>query len=60
MIKRTLNERIETNGKSKMKSSYERFLYLQRESQHQVIGGTEKSHGCRVATESNSPKANLT
>ena len=43
-----------------MKSSYERFLYLQRESQHQLIGGTEKSHGCRVATESNSPKANLT
>jgi len=42
------------------KRNYKGFLYLQRGSQHQPIGGTAKSHGCTVATENNSPKANLT
>ncbi len=47
-------------GKSKMsRRNGERFLYLQRGSQNQLIGGTGNSHGCTLAAEANSPKADL-
>jgi hypothetical protein len=37
----------------------EQFLYLQRGSRHQLIGGTEKSHACTLVAENNSPNADF-
>jgi hypothetical protein len=42
-----------------MRNNYEPFLYLQGGSQHQLIGGIEKSHACTLATENNSAKADF-
>jgi hypothetical protein len=37
----------------------ERFLYLQRVRQHQLVGGTEKSHAWTLVAENNSPNADF-
>jgi len=40
-----------------MRSNYERFLYLQRGSKHQLLGGIKKSHACTLAAENHSLEA---
>ena|SRR2546427_12057204 len=54
-------QEIQFNGrKNKMSTrNGERFLYLQRGSQHQLIRGTKKSHACTVAAENNAPKGDF-
>lgn len=51
----SVNKMIQRN--QMRKHNYERFLYLQRGSRHQPIGGTEESHACPLAAENNPPKA---